>query len=114
RHLSVRRDQVALKLEPASSRHSHVKHQAGRTVRRGGLEKLGNRREFPDVEADRLQKLRNRVAKLGFVIDDADGRVRLTHPADPAPRKASFFQRGTTPILLTTSRPWTVPLVEPL
>jgi hypothetical protein len=51
-HLPVRRDKVALKLKTASPRHSHVEHQATWAVRRVRLEKIGNRREFPELQAD--------------------------------------------------------------
>jgi hypothetical protein len=46
RHLSVRSGEVALKLKTASPGHSYVEHQASRTIRRIGLEKIGNRRKL--------------------------------------------------------------------
>src|SRR5262249_55259481 len=42
-HLPVRRGKVALKLETASSRHSHVEYQASRPVPRRGLQEIRNR-----------------------------------------------------------------------
>src|SRR4029450_5648157 len=61
--LPVRRSELALKLETASSRQSHVQHQTGRAVRRIGLEKIRNRRKLLGVQADRPQQPPNRVAK---------------------------------------------------
>jgi hypothetical protein len=68
--LPVRRRKVALKLETASPRHSHVEYQASRAIRRIGLQEIRNRRKFPGMQADRAQQPRDRVAKLGIVIDD--------------------------------------------
>src|SRR5262249_22851053 len=48
--LSIRRGQVALKVQTALLRHSHVQHQASWAVRRGGLEKIGSRRKFLRVQ----------------------------------------------------------------
>jgi hypothetical protein len=79
-HLPVHRDKVALKLKTASPRHSHVEHQATWAVRRVRLEKIGNRREFPDWQADRPQQPPNRVAKLGIIIDDQDTWALVRHP----------------------------------
>ena len=50
--LPVRRGKVALKLETASPRHSHVEHEASRAVRRVGFEKIGNRRKLLGTQAD--------------------------------------------------------------
>ena len=80
RHLPVRRGKVALKLKTASPRHSNVEHQASRAVWRGSIEKIGNRRKLLDMQADGPQQTRNRVAKLGIVIDDQDAGVRAAHP----------------------------------
>jgi hypothetical protein len=55
RHLPVRRGKVALKLKTASPRHSNIKHQASRAVRRRSIEKIGNRRKLLGVQADRSQ-----------------------------------------------------------
>src|SRR5262245_30401726 len=46
RHLPVCSDKFTLKLKTTSPRHSYVKHHASRTVRRIGLEKIGNRRKL--------------------------------------------------------------------
>src|ERR1700730_7294215 len=43
--IPVGRGEVALKLETASARQSHVEHQAGRSIRLIRFEKVGNRRE---------------------------------------------------------------------
>ena len=80
RELPVRRGQLALKLETALPRQSHVEHQAAGAVRRISLEKIGNRRKLPGLQADRPQETRNRVAKLGIVIDDQDTGICVTHP----------------------------------
>jgi hypothetical protein len=80
RHLPVRRGEVALKLETALPRHSHVEHQTSRSVRQLGLGKISNRRKLLDVQADRAQESHDRVAKLGIVVDDHDAGVRFTHP----------------------------------
>src|SRR5215470_3523075 len=70
RHLPVCRGKVALKLETTSLRHSNVEHQASRAVRRGGIEKIGNRRKLLAMQADRVQKPPDRLAKVGIVIND--------------------------------------------
>jgi hypothetical protein len=80
RHLPVRRGKVALKLKTASPRHSNVEHQASRAVWRRSIEKIGNRRKLLGMQADGPQQARNRVAKLGIVIDDQDAGLRVTHP----------------------------------
>src|SRR5262245_33767618 len=80
RHLPVCRSKVALKLEAASPRHSHVEYQASRAVRRIALQEIGNRREFPGVQADRPQQSPDRVAKFGIVIDDQHAWSLVTHP----------------------------------
>ena len=78
RHLSVSGGKIALKLETATSRHSHVEHQASRSVRQVGLGKIGNGRKLVDVQADRAEESHDRVAKLGIVIDDHDAGVRFS------------------------------------
>src|SRR6516225_302475 len=45
-HLPLRRGKVALKLEAASPRHSHVEYQASRAVPRIGFQEIRNRRKF--------------------------------------------------------------------
>ena len=79
-HLPVRRGKIALKLETASPRHSHVEHQTSRSVRQLGLEKIGNRRKLLGIQADRPQQPHDRVAKLGIVVDDQDAGLRVRHP----------------------------------
>src|SRR4030095_12372289 len=79
-HLPVRRGKITLKLEAALPRHSHVEHQASRSVRQLGLGKIGNRRKLLDVQADRAQESHDRVAKFGIVVDDHDEGVLFTHP----------------------------------
>src|ERR1700758_2675792 len=83
RHLPVRSSKVALKLKTASPRHSHVEHQASGALRRIGLEKIGNRRKLPGLQANRPQQPHDRVAKLGIVIDDQDTGICVTHPRYP-------------------------------
>src|SRR5262249_7861678 len=80
RYLPVRRGKVALKLEAASPRHSHVEYDASRAVWRIGLQKIGNSRKFPSLQANRPQQPSDRVAKLGIVIDDQHGWSLVTHP----------------------------------
>ena len=67
-------------LKASMPRHSNVEHQASRAVWRGSIEKIGNRRKLLGMQADGPQQTRNRVAKLGIVIDDQDAGVRVTHP----------------------------------
>src|SRR6266851_9743213 len=83
RHLPVCGGKVALKLKTASSWHSDVKHEAGGALRRIGLEKIVNRRKLPGMQANRPQEPRDRVAKLGIVIDDQDTGICVTHPRYP-------------------------------
>src|SRR5215831_3461721 len=80
RHLPLCRSKIALKLEAASPRHSHVEYQAGWAVRRIGLQEIGNRRKFAGMQADRPQQPRDRVAKLGIVIDDQHAWSLVKHP----------------------------------
>ena len=89
RQLPVRRGKLALKLKTASPRHSHVEHQASRTVRRLGIQEIGNGRKLLGIQADRAQQTPNQVAKLGIVIDDQDAGVRVRHPRTL--RKGSAF-----------------------
>src|ERR1700730_12934430 len=93
RHLPVCGGKVALKLKTASPRHSHVKHQASGALRRIGLEKIVNRRKLPGMQANRPQETRNRVAKLGIVIDDQDTSICLTHRGYPT--DSAFFTHST-------------------
>ena len=80
RHLPVRCGKVALKLETASPRHSHVEYEASRAVRRIGLQEIRNRRKFPGMQADRPQQPCDRVPKLGIVIDDQYAWGLVTNP----------------------------------
>src|SRR5262249_49367481 len=89
RHLPVRRGKVALKLETASSRHSHVENQASRAVPRSGLQEIGNRWKFLRMQPDRPQQPRDRVAKLVIVIDDQNAVDLVTHPGS-SPKGSAF------------------------
>src|SRR5215469_13539207 len=62
RYLSIRRGKVTLKLKTASPRHSHVEHQASRTIRRFGLQEIGNGRKFLGMQAHGPQQPPNGVA----------------------------------------------------
>ncbi|BAL08602.1 hypothetical protein BJA01nite_38230 [Bradyrhizobium japonicum] len=84
RHLPVCGDKFALKIETASPRHSYVEHQASRTIRRIGLEKIGNRRKLSGIQADCPQQSRDRIAKFGIIIDNQDTGICLTHSRYPA------------------------------
>jgi hypothetical protein len=79
RYLPIRRGEVTLKLKTASPWHSHVEHQAGRAVWEISLEKIGNRRKFSRMQADRLQEQGDRGAKLAIVIDDQHARIVVRH-----------------------------------
>jgi hypothetical protein len=83
RHLPVCSGKLALKLKTAPPRHSHVEYQASRALRRIGLEKIGNRRKLPGMQPDRPQEPRDRIAKLGIVIDKQDTWICVTHPLHP-------------------------------
>ena len=78
RELPVRRGKLALKLKAASPRHSNVEHQAGRAVRRLGLQEIGNTRKLLRMQADGPQQPPDRVAKLRIVIDDRDTGIRVS------------------------------------
>src|SRR5215471_14505608 len=80
RHLPIRRGKVALKLEAASPRHSHVEYQASRAVPRIGFQEIRNRRKFSGMQADRPEQPRDRVPKLGIVVDDQHAWGLVTHP----------------------------------
>src|SRR5215471_9964881 len=51
RHLPFRGGEVPLKLKTASPRHPHIEYDASRALRIIGLEKIGNRRKLPGVQA---------------------------------------------------------------
>ncbi len=87
-------DKFALKLETASPRHSYVEHQASRTIRRIGLEKIGNRRKLSGIQADCPQQSRDRVAKFGIIIDNQDTGICLTHSRYPALGKRILAYSG--------------------
>src|SRR5215472_6212867 len=84
RYVPVRSSKIALKLKTASPRHSDVEYEASRPLRRIGLEKIGNRRKLTGMQPDRPQQPRNRIAKLGIVIDEQNSWICVTHPRHPA------------------------------
>src|SRR5206468_10126245 len=53
--LPVRRNELSLKIKAALSRQSHVEDQTAGTVRRIGLEKIGDRRKQLSVQVERPQ-----------------------------------------------------------
>jgi hypothetical protein len=83
RQLPVHSSKVALKLKAASARHPHVEHQASGPPRRIGLEKIGDGRKLPGLQANRPQETRNRVPKVGIVVDHQDTGICVTHPRHP-------------------------------
>src|SRR5215475_11863784 len=102
RHLPVRSSKVALKLKTASLRHSDVEYEASRPLRWIGLEKIGNRRKLPGVQPNRPQQPRDRIAKLGIVIDEQNTWICVTHPRHPALGEA--HSSTGTPVILRTIR----------
>ena len=75
RERHARRGKIALKFQPAPSRHSHVENQACRAIGRLGFRKLGNRRKRPGMQTGRPQESFERFAKLRVVVDDHNAGI---------------------------------------
>src|SRR5262249_49782122 len=63
RNLPVRRGKLALEIEAALTGQSHIEHQAGGTIRRIGLEEVGNGRKQLNADAERPQQPSDRGAE---------------------------------------------------
>src|ERR1700676_1298264 len=63
----VRRGELALKIKTALPRQPDVEDQASGSIRRIGLEKVGNGRKEVSIQAERSQQTANRCAKVRIV-----------------------------------------------
>ena len=79
----LRRRELSLKIKTALTGQSHVENQAGGPIRRIGFEKVGNGRKELSVDADRPQQTSNRRSKIGIIVNNQDGGVRVRHRYDP-------------------------------
>src|SRR5712671_5783539 len=75
----LRRRELALKVETASPRQSHVEHQAAGPVRRGGLQKVGDGCKQLSLQAERPQQPPNRGPNVRIVVDDENSGVGVRH-----------------------------------
>jgi hypothetical protein len=75
----VRRDELALNIKAALSRQSDVEHQAIRTIRGIGLEKLGDGRKQPGIQDERSQQTTDWGPQVWIIVDNQDGSVRVHH-----------------------------------
>jgi hypothetical protein len=73
REFLVRRGELALEIQAALPRQSHVEDQAGGAVSRTRLEEIGNSREQRGLQANRSQQTSNRGSKIRIIVDDEDG-----------------------------------------
>ena len=75
RKLHVRAHESFLEVQTALLRKSDVEDEAARRVGPSILQKLRRRGEDPDVQANRLQQILDRLANHGVVVDNEDGRL---------------------------------------
>ena len=74
RKLHVRAHESFLEVQTALLRKSDVEDEAARRVGPSCLQKFPRRGEDPDVQADRLQQILDRVANQGVIVNDEDDR----------------------------------------
>src|SRR5262245_40536652 len=70
RKLDIARGEIALKIQPALSRQSHIEDQASRSVGRIRLLKIVNRCKESRMQAHGLQHSSQRFAKLRIIVDN--------------------------------------------
>src|SRR5262249_4544205 len=76
--------------------------QASRPLGRIGLEKIADRRKLLGMQPDCPQQSRDRIAKLGIVIDEQNTWICVTHPRHPALGKKRTLHRNSA--ILRTMR----------
>jgi hypothetical protein len=73
----VRGGEFALKIKTTLARQSHVKNQAGRTIRRVGFEKVRRGLKEQSVQAKRSQQTGDRGSQIRIVVNNEDGGLRV-------------------------------------
>ena len=75
RDVDVCRRELSLKIETALPGQSDIEHQAGGSVRASLVQEFGDRGEGLGLQTDGTDQGAERLADLGVVIDDDDGRL---------------------------------------
>src|SRR5262249_4122444 len=79
RQIDVRRAELALEVETASSGQPYIEHQASRSFRAPGLQEFRYRCECSSLQTDRSQQGPKRLSDIWIVIDDDDTGLWLRH-----------------------------------